>query len=187
MQNLPKIDSPSFSPASALALFVVALAGHTVAAPVQLHPAPGPRPIKLVMSAVARNVGGGAQAEVEVSLRDAENRPVPARKALRVGIEARQFSGVQKVLVTVEAGSTSARRSFDLHEGGLIELRASHPELRPDTTFVRLKPFTASPAQAVEGFVASSPAKAPDYYFGREVARIGGTADDITGAAHSVE
>src|SRR5260221_4811865 len=173
MQNLPKIDPPSFSPASALALFVVALAGHTVAAPVQLHPASGPRPIKLVMSAVARNVGGGAQAEVEVSLRDAENRPVPTRKALRVGIEARQFSGVQKVLVTVEAGSTSARRSFDLHEGGLIELRASHPELRPYTTFVRLNPLRASRTKAVECSVSTRRAKPTSYYLGSEVVRIG--------------
>ena len=29
------------------------------------------------------------------------------------------------------------KRFENLREGGLIELRASHPELRPDTTFVQ--------------------------------------------------
>jgi len=139
------------------------------------------------MSATARNTGSGAEAEVEVSLRDAANRPVPADRDLTARIEARQFSGSQSNFVIIKAGSTSARCSFRLHEGGLIELRVSHPEMRPDTTFVRLKSFAPAPAEAIPGFTPNPAGGAPDTHLGREVAKVGNTADDLTRTGKSIQ
>src|SRR6266567_9195489 len=86
-----------------LTVFALHLAGQMAAAPATAVWATIPRPVKLAISATARNVGDGTTVEVEVSLRDAANQPLTARVDLTADIEARQFSGVQKTNVIIKA------------------------------------------------------------------------------------
>ena len=167
-----------------LAVFTLHLAGQMAAAPAATR-----RPVKLAISATARNVGDGATVEVEVSLRDAANQPIAVRVDLAADIKARQFSGVQQTNVTIKAGSSSGHCSFPLHEGGIIELWATHPELRPDTTFVRVKPF--APSESVPGFTPIPPpappaAPASGTHLGKEAAKVGGAARGIGDAARDI-
>ena len=181
MQKAIKTSGPL--PASgiySLTLFSLLLTSQILAAPAV------PRPVKLAIEATARLVGGGATAEVVVSLHDADNKSVIAPRDLTVQIEAREFSGVQRSPLTIKAGSQSGSCSLPLHEGGIIEFWVGHPELRPDTTFVRLKPFTLSSSQSVPGFTPHSRSGIPGTHLGREVSEVGQTARDIGDTAQSV-
>ncbi len=174
-----------------LTVFALHLAGQMAAAPATAVWATIPRPVKLAISATARNVGDGTTVEVEVSLRDAANQPLTARVDLTADIEARQFSGVQKTNVIIKAGDSSGHCSVPLHEGGIIELWATQRELRPDTTLVRVKPFALASSQSVPGFTPNPPTGTPaapesGTHLGREASKIGGTARDISDAARSV-
>jgi hypothetical protein len=185
------IKSTGRFPASGVgsfALFNLLLASQILAAPAAHRPEAASRPVKLAITATVSPVGDGATADVAVSLRDAENKSVVAPGDLTVRIEAREFSGVQRLSTAIKAGSESARCSFPLHEGGIIEFWASHAELRPDTTFVRLKPFAPS-SQPAPGYTPNSVSGtgAPDTHLGKEVAKVGQTAKDIGNTAKSFQ
>ena len=168
-------------------LFNLLLASQILAAPAPPRLEAVLRPVKLAIAATARPVGDGATAEVAVSLRDAENKPIIAPRDLTVQIEAREFSGVQRLSTAIQAGSESGRCSFPLHEGGIIEFWASHAELRPDTAFVKVKPFERSASQSAPGFASHSSSRIPDTHLGQEVSKVGQTARDIGDTTRSVQ
>src|ERR1051326_4771784 len=69
---------------------------------------PGPaRPAKLSLTVTATHDGQGETAEVEIVLRDWENKPVNAPRDLTATIAARQMSGAQQVPVVIQAGTSS--------------------------------------------------------------------------------
>src|SRR5262245_22957910 len=149
-----------------------------------------PQPVKLVLVANAHPQGDGATAEVVVSLRDAANRPATTPRDVTVNIEARELSGVQHLQVIIKTGANSGRASFPLHEGGIIEFWASHPELRPDTTFVRLKPFARSAGQPAPGYTprpASPTSAGSDTRVGKEVNKVTQTTRDFGNAAQGLQ
>jgi len=144
-------------------------------------------PVKLSLVAKTHTAGDGATAEVVVSLQDAESKTAMAPRDLTVQIEARGSSGVLRSPLTIKAGASSGNCSFPLQEGGIIEFCASHPELRPDTTFVRLKAFTLSSSQPLPGFTPHSPSATRVTHLQKELAKVEQTTRDIGDTAQSIK
>lgn len=189
MKHSSRSDRVHFpSPLPWLAAFSLSWAVEMAAAPGPAGSPGGSRPAKVSMTASAAGDGPGAAAEVEVVLRDWAGKPVPVPRDVTVTIQARESSGVQQVPLVIKAGSSSARCRFPLHEGGIIELYATHPEMRADTAFLRLKPFVLSSSETAPGFISRpGPARAqPETHLGKEAGKVGGTARDIGNTAQDI-
>jgi hypothetical protein len=175
---------------SGVCLFIFsASAGIAASAPAQTA-----QPEKLEVRAQIQTNAEGATAEVTVTLRDAQNQPVAAdNRGVRVDLETRLQSGHQLTNLVINGHESSVRCSVPLQEGGVLELRATQPDvrMRPGSLFVKVKPFTRPGGQVANytPYSAGSTrsASAPNTHLGTEAAKIGDTATAIGDAVHSVK
>jgi len=150
-------------------------------------------PEKLGVRAQAKTNAESATAEVTIALLDAQNRLVPATRDVQVNLNTRLASGVQHNQLVVKAGETSVTSSLPLQEGGLIEFSATQPQsqLRSGSAFIRLKPFTrhSGPVANYTPYSANDAqsGSTPNTHFGKEVAKVGGTANSVTDTVQSVK
>jgi len=102
-----------------------------------------PPPVKLHVDLSTKSVSVGERANMNVSLLDADNRPVPAPKDFTVDIVARLPSNATETLTSavLKAGQSSMRVELPpAKTEGFVYIWAKQPELRLGGAYLRVKP-----------------------------------------------
>lgn len=110
-------------------------------------------PVKLVVAASGDRIRVDGSATLTVTVLDADNRPATATRAMPVTVTARMPDGSQvRRELTIPAGQGSGNLTLSLPQQGLVDVRASQPELLEGGTFLKVRtggrtvaPDTAAP------------------------------------------
>jgi hypothetical protein len=102
------------------------------------------KPVKLSLTPKDKTVLVGEKADIEIVLQDADNKPVHAPKDYEVTIEIHLPSGKTQSKATIKKGASSGKITPKLDETGIIEIEATHRELRKGSTFINVRRQKAS-------------------------------------------
>ena len=113
-------------------------------------PASLAQPVKLSVKVDKRTVQAGESFGIEVTLLDASNRNMRARKNYAISVEVSLPSRkVERLRGSIAVGQAAARLRYTTREPGITRIRASHNELRAGSTSLNVRPRSGAAARAL--------------------------------------